>query len=123
MFKEIFSANHIVTVFITFFFAFAIGFFFKRIPLVRSIIVDEDAKTIRGSFINFVFTVLVAILIGIGAFRGPVADNLMKMETLIIGVYAASFGIYSLKQGYTAYLNKSNGGTVPPVTPAPAPPV
>lgn len=119
MLKEIFSAAHIVTVFIVFFFAFGIGLFFKRMPLLRSIIVDETAKTVRGSFINFIFTVLVGILIGIGAFREAVANNLMKMETLIIGVYAASFGIYSLKQGYTAYLNKGNGGTVPPVTPAP----
>jgi len=123
MLKEIFSASHIVTVFITFFFAFAIGFFLKRIPLVRAIIVDEEKKTIRGSFINFIFTVLIGILIGIGAFRVAVADNLMKMETLIVWAYAASFGIYSLKQGYNAYLNKGNGGTVPPVTPAPAPPV
>jgi len=123
MFKEIFSASHIVTVFIVFFFAFGIGLFFKRIPLLRSIIVDETAKTVRGSFINFMFTVLILILIGIGAFRVAVADNLMKMETLIVWAYAASFGIYSLKQGYTAYLNKPNGGTTPPVTPAPAPPV
>lgn len=100
MFKTIFSAAHIVTVFVVFFFAFGLGFFLKRLPLARAIIVDEEAKTIRGSFINFIFTVLVAILIGIGAFREAVANNLMKMETLIIGVYAASFGIYSLKQGY-----------------------
>lgn len=117
MFKTIFSANYIVTVFIVFFIAFGIGFFFKRLPLLRAIIVDEEVKTIRGSFINFMFTVMVAILIGIGAFRSGVAENLMKMETLIIGVYAASFGIYSLKQGYTAYLNKGNGGTTPPAPP------
>jgi len=115
MFKTIFSASHIVTVFIVFFFAFGMGFFFKRIPLVRAIIVDEEKKSIRGSFINFALTVLVGILMGIGAFRETVANNLMKMETLIIWVYAASFGIYSLKQGYTAYLNKGNGGTTPPV--------
>jgi len=119
MIKELFSASHVVTVFVVFFFAFGIGFFFKRSGLLRAIIVDEEQKTIRGSFINFIFTVMVAILIGIGAFRNGVAENLMKMETLIIGVYAASFGIYSLKQGYAAYLKKGNGGTIPPVTPPP----
>lgn len=110
MINQILSAGHIVTVFITFFFAFGMGFFFKRSALVRAIIVDEEAKTIRGSFINFALTVLIGILIGIGAFRDAVANNLMKMETLIIGIFASSFGIYSLKQGYSAYVQgKTNG--------------
>lgn len=119
MLREVFSASHVVTVFVVFFFAFGIGFFSKRKPLLNALIVDEGQKTIRGSFINFIFTVLVAILIGIGAFRESVASNLMKMETLIIGVYAASFGIYSLKQGWSAYVAKGNGGAKPPEPPTP----
>lgn len=106
---RVFSTGHVVSVFLTFLIAFAIGFFWKNVPLLRSIIIDEEGKTVRGSFINCAFTILIGILIGIGAFRALVADNLMKMETLIIGVFAASFGIYSLKQGYTAYLHKGEG--------------
>lgn len=101
--KDWLSAGHLVVIFLVFFLAFGLGFFFQRTKTLKRLVHDEVSCSIRGSFINFCFTVMVAILIGVGAFREAVASNLMKMETLIIGTFAASFGIYSLKQGYSAY--------------------
>lgn len=104
------SAGVLVTLFLAFFIGFGLGFFFKNKERLRNLVYDDSTKSVRGSFINFCFTVMIAILIAIGAFRQNVSENLMRMETLIIGVFAASFGIYTIRQGYQAYLKQKNGG-------------
>ena len=103
------SAEILIMLFLSFFVGFGLGFFFKSKERLRDLVYDDEKRSVRGSFINFMFTVMIAILIAIGAFRQSVSENLMRMETLIIGVFAASFGIYTVKQGYQAYLNTKNG--------------
>lgn len=64
----------------------------------KGIIINQGDKTIRGSFINVLFTASLIGLIIAGAFYKPIADNLHSMETLIIGVYAVSFGVYQIRK-------------------------
>ncbi len=66
--------------------------------ILKRFIIDEPTGGIKGSFINLCITVGVGSLIAIGAFRADVADNLKTMETLIIGFFTASFGIWAGKK-------------------------
>jgi hypothetical protein len=59
---------------------------------------DEKEESIRGSFINLIITILIFILIIIGSFVSWVASNLREMETLIIGIFVSSFGLWAGKK-------------------------
>jgi uncharacterized membrane protein len=59
---------------------------------------DEKEKSIRGSFINLSITILYMVLIITGSFVSFVAANLREMETLLIGVFVSSFGLWAGKK-------------------------
>jgi len=59
---------------------------------------DDKENTIRGSFINISLTMLIVVLIIIGSFVQWVASNLREMETLIIGFFVSSFGLWTGKK-------------------------
>jgi len=64
----------------------------------RGLWYSEEEKTIRGSFINMSITVIYVGLIITGSFLATVATNLKEMETLLIGFFVASLGIWSGKK-------------------------
>ena len=64
----------------------------------KRLAVNEPTGDIKGSFVNLGITIGVGALILIGAFRADVAANLKTMETLIIGFFTASFGIWAGKK-------------------------
>jgi len=66
----------------------------------RSLWYDDKKTTIRGSFINFMLTCVYAGLIIAGSFLVSVADNLHKIENLMIGFFVISIGIWSGKKAY-----------------------
>lgn len=59
---------------------------------------NEEEKSIRGSFINLIITFIYMALIVIGAFVDWVATNLREMETLLIGIFVSSFGLWAGKK-------------------------
>ncbi len=72
----------------------------------KGYIFDKESLTIRGSAVNLFFTAVLIFLIAYGAFSAKVASNLKSLETLIIGVYAISFGVW---QGKKLIENRTNG--------------
>lgn len=59
---------------------------------------DDKEKSIRGSFINLSITIIYMCLIVTGAFVDWVATNLKEMETLLIGIFVSSFGLWAGKK-------------------------
>jgi hypothetical protein len=59
---------------------------------------DEEERTVRGSFVNISLTVLYVLIIIAGLIWGRVADNVLKMETFLIGFFAVSFSIWAGKK-------------------------
>jgi hypothetical protein len=59
---------------------------------------SDEEKTIRGSFINLSITILYMGLIITGSFISSVAENLRQMETLLIGIFVSSFGLWAGKK-------------------------
>ena len=64
----------------------------------RGLWYDDKEKSIRGSFINMMITAIYIGLIITGSFLATVASNLKEMETLLIGFFVASLGIWSGKK-------------------------
>lgn len=64
----------------------------------KSYIFNRAEKTIRGSFVNLCITLTILVLVVIGCLNDEVAARLQKMETLIIGFFTASLGIWSYKK-------------------------
>jgi len=85
-------------------FLVAVGIAFFRDGFMKTVVFNPDSS-MRGSFINMVISLGILICIVYGAFSTRVAENLQKMETLIIGFYAISFGVWSGKK----YLEKRLG--------------
>lgn len=59
---------------------------------------NAKKKTIRGSSVNLVITLIIIFLVVCGAFSSSVAVNLEKMETLIIGFFGSSMGIWAYRK-------------------------
>ena len=72
-------------------------------------LIFNDDGSIRGSFINMCLTLLFAVVIAFGAFCKEVSDNLKNMETLMLGFYAISFGIWAGKKVYERKLGMCEG--------------
>lgn len=64
---------------------------------MKNLFWDATEQTIRGSAINMVATLTILSLICVGCFYEPVAANLDKMSTLILGFFGISFGVWAAK--------------------------
>jgi surface polysaccharide O-acyltransferase-like enzyme len=73
----------------------------------KGFILNHDESTIRGSFVNLLFTLVLIVLITLGAVNKTVAENLDKIAELVIGIYAISFGVWQGKR-YLENRNKDN---------------
>ena len=71
----------------------------------KGFIFNHKTITIRGSFINMTFTVILMLLFVFGAFNDKVAANLDKMAELIIAIFAISYGVWQGKK----YFESKNG--------------
>ena len=60
---------------------------------------DSENQSIRGSFVNLVitFSILGCIVYGL-IFSNEVINRIKTVETLLIGFFTASFGIWSARQ-------------------------
>jgi hypothetical protein len=58
----------------------------------------EEEKSVRGSFIQIIITGLYLVLIIIGSFVSWVGENLRNLESLLIGFYLVSFGVWTGKK-------------------------
>lgn len=60
---------------------------------------DNEDKTIRGCFVNLLITLTILSMIFYGVvFNAEVVARLKTLETLIVGFFTASFGIWSVKK-------------------------
>ena len=59
---------------------------------------DDDQKSIRGSFVNALITLLYIVLIILGVIFNKVATNLAQMSAFLIGFFAVSFGVWAGKK-------------------------
>lgn len=64
----------------------------------KGFIFNHQTITIRGSFINMLFTMVLMILFIVAAFKKEVADNLKMIAELIIAIYAISYGVWQGKK-------------------------
>jgi len=64
----------------------------------KGFIFNHKTITIRGSFINMLFTMVLMTLFIVAAFRKEVADNLKMIAELIIAIYAISYGVWQGKK-------------------------
>lgn len=67
---------------------------------------NSEEKSIRGSFVSLSLTILVAILITMGAFNNEISESLKKLESLITWFFGLSWGIYSAKSVANKYITK-----------------
>ena len=65
---------------------------------IKSFIWDRKKSSIRGSFVLFIITLFIMVLIGVGAFNPLVAENLKKMELLIGAVFGFSISAWSYRK-------------------------
>ena len=60
---------------------------------------DSQEKSVRGCFVNLLITLTILTLLTYGIlFDIHVVENLKTLETLIIGFFTASFGIWTVKK-------------------------
>jgi len=60
---------------------------------------DDQEKAIRGCFVNLVITFSILSLLVYGIlFDARVVERLKTLETLIVGFFTASFGIWTIKK-------------------------
>lgn len=64
----------------------------------KGFVFNYKELTVRGSFVNLLFTLAIVGLIIFGAFNESVAGNLKTLEALIIATYATSFGVWQGKK-------------------------
>jgi len=60
----------------------------------KGLVFNHQTITIRGSFINMLFTVVLMVLFVAAAFNASVAANLKLVAELIIAIYAISYGVW-----------------------------
>lgn len=68
---------------------------------------DLEENTIRGSFINFVITILYIILIIVSVLEKEIAKNVREIETFLIGFFVTSFGVWTGKKSIEFWKTKS----------------
>lgn len=73
----------------------------------RKLWYDTEGSTIRGSFIQLSITVIYLGLIITGSFVSWVATNLQSLESLLIGFFLVSFGVYTGKKTVEFVKNKN----------------
>jgi hypothetical protein len=60
---------------------------------------DDQEKSIRGCFVNLLITVSILSLLVYGIlFDVHVVERLKTLETLIVGFFTVSFGIWSIRK-------------------------
>ena len=69
----------------------------------KGFVFNHQTITIRGSFINMLFTMVLMILFIAAAFNDKIAANLKLVAELIIAIYAISYGVW---RGMKAWENK-----------------
>lgn len=69
----------------------------------KGFIINHQTITIRGSFINMLFTMVLMALFIAAAFNDKIAANLKLIAELIIAIYAISYGVW---RGMKAWENK-----------------
>ena len=77
----------------------------KKIKKEKGVVFNYKTLTIRGSFVNLLFTMTLIFLLFFGAFNEKIAQNLDKMAELIIAIYAISYGVW---QGKKYFEDKNN---------------
>jgi len=64
----------------------------------KGFIINHQTITIRGSFINMLFTMVLMALFIAAAFNDKIAANLKRIAELIIAIYAISYGVWQGKK-------------------------
>jgi surface polysaccharide O-acyltransferase-like enzyme len=64
----------------------------------KGFMVNHKTITIRGSFINMLFTMVLVVLFVAAAFNKGIAENLKMVAELIIAIYAISYGVWQGKK-------------------------
>ena len=64
----------------------------------KGFIFNHKTITIRGSFINMLFTMVLVVLFVAAAFNKGIAENLKMVAELIIAIYAISYGVWQGKK-------------------------
>ena len=64
----------------------------------KGLIFNHKTITIRGSFINMLFTMVLMVLFIAAALNDKVAANLKLIAELIIAIYAISYGVWQGKK-------------------------
>jgi TRAP-type C4-dicarboxylate transport system permease large subunit len=65
---------------------------------LKSLAWNKKENSIRGSFVNLMITVVILLLIVIGAFCDEVADRMANMAALIIGFFTSTMGIWAFRK-------------------------
>lgn len=60
----------------------------------KGFMINHKTITIRGSFINMLFTMVLMALFVAAAFNKGIAENLKMVAELIIAIYAISYGVW-----------------------------
>lgn len=60
----------------------------------KGLVFNHQTITIRGSFINMLFTMVLMGLFIAAAFNEKIASNLKMLTELIIAIYAISYGVW-----------------------------
>ena len=60
----------------------------------KGLVFNHQTITIRGSFINMLFTMVLMALFIAAAFNDKIAANLKLIAELIIAIYAISYGVW-----------------------------
>jgi hypothetical protein len=66
--------------------------------MLKKLVWNEEESTIRGGFVNLCITTIYMILIILGSIFSFLASNLREMETLLIGIFVSSFGLWAGKK-------------------------
>lgn len=77
---------------------------------MRRLIWNPEEQTIRGSFVCLVQTIFVLCLVIAGACSDAIAGRLHTMETLILGFFTVSFGVWTGKKVFEEMGRRIPGG-------------
>jgi len=79
----------------------------------KGFIINHQTITIRGSFINMLFTMVLMALFIAAAFNDKIAANLKLIAELIIAIYAISYGVWQGKKFLEGKKEKKEGADEP----------
>ena len=75
----------------------------------KGFIINHQTITIRGSFINMLFTMVLMALFIAAAFNEKIASNFKMLTELIIAIYAISYGVWQGKKFLEGKKEKKEG--------------